>query len=408
MTANQPLMKWVLNRFKKDAVMEEDLKDFQEKEVRHIHAFQKTHPAYTHTPLYNLKQLAKYLNISIIQTKDESQRFGLNAFKVLGGIYAIAKYIANQLSEPIEQLSFEKLKHPSIKERIGDVTFISATDGNHGRGVAWAARELGFKSVIYMPSGSSLQRLEAIRNEGALADIFEGNYDDTVRNCARLAEKNGWIMVQDTAWEGYEEIPLWIMQGYSAMAFEIIEQWEQTCEEPPTHLLLQAGVGSFAAGIAGYFLRVYGERAPKIVVVEADQADCYYQSFITEEGHREIVGGQMATEMAGLACGEPNTEAFKLLRNYATGVLSCSDTIATVGMRVYGNPLKGDPAVVSGESGAVSLGVVYYLRKFMPQSEITSELQLDESARVLVVNTEGDTDEENYRKIVWDGFLPVQ
>ncbi|ONK23752.1 diaminopropionate ammonia-lyase [Bacillus sp. VT-16-64] len=407
-TTDQQFIKWVKNNFRKNEVVEQDLKDFHAEQVRHIHEFQKTHPAYTYTPLYELPNLASYLNVSMIQVKDESQRFGLNAFKVLGGIYAIAKYIANQLGEPVEHLSFEKLKHPSVKERLGDVTFISATDGNHGRGVAWAARELGFKSVIYMPKGSSLQRLEAIRNEGAVADILEGNYDDTVRTCARLAEKNGWVMVQDTAWEGYEEIPLWIMQGYSAMAYEMIEQWKQTSKQPPTHLFLQAGVGSFAAGIAGYFLHVYGENAPKMIIVEPDQADCYYQSLSTTEGRREIVGGDMATEMAGLACGEPNTEAFKLLKAYSTGALSCHDTIAAIGMRVYGNPLKGDPAIISGESGSVTLGVVYYLRKFMRDSPVTADLELDENARILVINTEGDTDEENYRKIVWDGFLPVQ
>lgn len=401
-------IKWVKNKFKNSEVLMEDLVNFDIENVQNILKFQQTHPSYTHTPLYNLAHLANYLDVSMIQAKDESQRFGLNAFKVLGGIYAIAKYIANELGEEIENLSFDKLKKPTVKERIGDVTFISATDGNHGRGVAWAARELGFKSVIYMPKGSSLQRLEAIRNEGALADIQEVNYDDTVRICARLAEKNGWVMVQDTAWEGYEEIPLWIMQGYSAMAYEIIEQWEQTSEQPPTHIFLQAGVGSFAAGIAGYFLRVYGEQAPKIVIVEPDQADCFYQSFITEKGERQFVGGAMATEMAGLACGEPNTEAFKLLKCYSNGVLSCNDEIAAVGMRVYGNPIKGDPSIVSGESGSVTLGVVYYLRKFMKDHSITADLELNKDARVLVINTEGDTDEENYRKIVWDGFLPVQ
>ncbi|GKV66913.1 MULTISPECIES: diaminopropionate ammonia-lyase [unclassified Sporosarcina] len=408
MTKNEKQLKWVKNNFQHKNFKDNDLKNFDKENVREILNFQKTHPSYTHTPLYSLAHLADHLQISILMAKDESQRFGLNAFKVLGGIYAMAKYIANQLGEEIEDLSFEKLKDPSVKERLGDVTFISATDGNHGRGVAWAARELGFKSVIYMPKGSSAQRLEAIRNEGALAEIQDVNYDDTVRICARLAEKNGWVMVQDTAWEGYEEIPLWIMQGYSSIAYEIVEQWNETTDLPPTHLFLQAGVGSFAAGIAGYFLKNYGEQAPKIVIVEPDQADCFYQSFITDNGERTFVSGLMATEMAGLACGEPNTEAFKLLRGSAAGVLSCDDSIATTGMRVYGNPLKSDPRVISGESGSVTLGAVYYLKKFMKNHSITAELELNDESRVLVINTEGDTDEENYRKIVWDGFLPVQ
>lgn len=397
-------IKWVKNRFQKDVLEEEILKDFDVNEIAEVYNFQKTHSSFTHTPLNKLEALASYLNVKEIFVKDESLRFGLNAFKVLGGIYAIAKYIANQINVPIAELSFDKLKSAEIKSKLGDLTFISATDGNHGRGVAWAARELGYKSVIYMPKGSSQQRLEAIRNEGAVAEIQNVNYDETVRICAQLAEQNGWVMVQDTAWDGYEKIPLWIMQGYSGMAQEIVEQLK-TYGSLPTHIFLQAGVGSFAAGIAGYFLRVYGENAPKIVVVEPNQADCYYQSFISPNGTREFVTGDMQTEMAGLACGEPNTKAFELLRSYSIGTFSCDDVITGLGMRVYGNPLGDDPRIISGESGAVTLGLVYYLKKFNQNKKIIDDLGLDEYSSIVLISTEGDTDEQNYRKIVWDGNL---
>lgn len=397
-------IKWVKNRFRKDVLEEEILKDFDVNEIAEVYNFQKTHSSFTHTPLNKLEALASYLNVKEIFVKDESLRFGLNAFKVLGGIYAMAKYIANQINVPIAELSFDKLKSAEIKYQLGDLTFISATDGNHGRGVAWAARELGYKSVIYMPKGSSQQRLDAIRNEGAVAEIQNVNYDETVRICAQLAEQNGWVMVQDTAWDGYEEIPLWIMQGYSGMAQEIVEQL-RTYGSLPTHVFLQAGVGSFAAGIAGYLLRVYGEKAPKIVVVEPNQADCYYQSFISPEGTREFVTGDMQTEMAGLACGEPNTKAFELLRAYSIGSFSCDDVITGLGMRVYGNPLGDDPRVISGESGAVTLGLLYYLKKFNQDKEIIDDLGLDEHSSIVLISTEGDTDEQNYRKIVWDGNL---
>lgn len=397
-------IKWVKNRFQKDVLEEEILKDFDVNEIAEVYNFQKTHSSFTHTPLNKLEALASYLNVKEIFVKDESLRFGLNAFKVLGGIYAMAKYIANQINVPIAELSFDKLKSAEIKSQLGDLTFISATDGNHGRGVAWAARELGYKSVIYMPKGSSQQRLDAIRNEGAVAEIQNVNYDETVRICAQLAEQNGWVMVQDTAWDGYEEIPLWIMQGYSGMAQEIVEQL-RTYGSLPTHVFLQAGVGSFAAGIAGYLLRVYGEKAPKIVVVEPNQADCYYQSFISPEGTREFVTGDMQTEMAGLACGEPNTKAFELLRAYSIGSFSCDDVITGLGMRVYGNPLGDDPRVISGESGAVTLGLLYYLKKFNQDKEIIDDLGLDEHSSIVLISTEGDTDEQNYRKIVWDGNL---
>lgn len=402
----QTNIKWIKNNFHSTKYNEEELSFFQEMEIQRVHKFQKTHSAYTETPLHQLKKLSEHLNIADIRVKDESYRFGLNAFKVMGGIYAIAKYLADRLGENIEDLSFEVLQSSKVREKLGELTFISATDGNHGRGVAWAARELGHKSVIYMPKGSSLKRLTAIRNEGAKADITEVNYDDTVRMCSDLANENGWIMVQDTAWEGYDDIPLWIMQGYASMAKEIVEQIKVNGGEQPTHVFLQAGVGSFAGAIAAYMIQHYRKSPPIIIVVEPDKADCYYRSFSSKEGNREIVAGEMNTIMAGLACGEPNTRAFRLLRQYAKGAFSCKDSIAALGMRVYGNPLKNDPRVISGESGAVTLGLLYYLRKLEDDPQISRALLLDSNSRVLLISTEGDTDPSYYQKVVWEGLCP--
>lgn len=399
---------WVKNRFYQETDDSNILVDFNELEIERVLAFQKTHKAFTSTPLYKLDHLAKELNVRAIFAKDESKRFGLNAFKVLGGIYSIAKYIAEELNQPIEQLSFDILKSDKVKSQLGDLTFISATDGNHGRGVAWAARELGYKSVIYMPKGSSEQRLKAIRDEGAVAEIQDVNYDDTVRICAQLAEKNDWIMVQDTAWEGYEKIPLWIMQGYSAIAKEIVDELKINNERIPTHVFLQAGVGSFAAAIAGYLLQVYGENTPKIVIVEPHQANCFYESFISAEGTREFITGSLDTLMAGLACGEPNTKAFELLRNYAIGTVSCTDELAALGMRIYGNPLGVDPKIISGESGAGTLGLLYYLRKYEQDQNILKEMELNEESSILLISTEGDTDTESYKHIVWEGKYALQ
>ncbi|MBY0121844.1 diaminopropionate ammonia-lyase [Bacillus sp. S/N-304-OC-R1] len=396
---------WVKNQHFLPEYNEEELSFFQDEEIHKVHEFQKTHKVYTKTPLYQLRNLAKHLGVADFRVKDESQRFGLNAFKVMGGIYAVGKYLAELLGESIENLSFAELQSPRVKEKLGELTFISATDGNHGRGVAWAARELGQKSVIYLPKGSSSQRLEAIRNEGAEADITQLNYDDTVRLCADLASENGWIMVQDTAWEGYDHIPLWIMQGYASMAKEIVEDINEDNGQSPSHIFLQAGVGSFAAAIAGYMVQHYRDNPPKIIVVEPDQADCYYRSFSSAEGKREKVTGDMNTIMAGLACGEPNTRAFRILRQYALGAFSCPDSIAALGMRVYGNPLKNDPRVVSGESGAVTLGLLYYLRKNNPQ--ICEELLLNSQSRVLLISTEGDTDAQDYQRVVWEGHCPL-
>lgn len=399
-------IKWAKNKFYSPQYDESKLAFFQDEEIEKVHTLQKSHSAYTETPLHSLKHLAQHLNLAEIRIKDESYRFGLNAFKVMGGIYAIAKYLAERLGEDIGNLSFEELRSPQVKEKLGELIFISATDGNHGRGVAWAARELGQKSVIYMPKGSSAQRLHAIRNEGADADITEMNYDDTVRMCESLAREHGWIMVQDTAWEGYEDIPLWIMQGYASMSKEIVDQINEESGQQPTHIFLQAGVGSFAGAIAAYMFQHYRDNPPAIVVVEPEKADCYYRSFSNNDGRREFVGGDMDTIMAGLACGEPNTTAFELLRQYAIGGISCDDSIAALGMRVYGNPLKGDPRVISGESGAVTLGLLYYLRKLAESPAINDELLLDTNSRVLLISTEGDTDFAHYRKVVWEGFYP--
>ncbi|WP_312118116.1 diaminopropionate ammonia-lyase [Brevibacillus reuszeri] len=400
-------VKWAKNKFHSIGYNEEELSIFAKSEIQGVHAFQQSHRAYTKTPLHQLKHLAEHLQVADIRVKDESYRFGLNAFKVMGGIYAIGKYVAQQLGERVEDLSFEALQSPRVKDRLGEITFISATDGNHGRGIAWAARELGQRSVIYMPKGSSRQRLMAIQNEGADADITEFNYDETVRMCADLAEKNGWVMVQDTAWEGYDEIPLWIMQGYASMAKEIEEQLLVSGGNPPTHVFLQAGVGSFAAAIAGYLVYAYRDNPPVILIAEPDQADCYYRSFATEDGGREVVSGEMNTIMAGLACGEPNTRAFRLLSGCAIGAFSCPDFISALGMRVYGNPLGSDPRVISGESGAVTLGLLYYLRKRSADPKLCRELSLDTSSRILLISTEGDTDPQQYQQIVWEGHYPA-
>lgn len=399
-------VEWVKNRWYSAEYNEDELSFFTTKEIKGVLKFQKTHPSYTQTPLVSLQNLASHLNLKDIKVKDESHRFGLNAFKVLGGIYAIGKYLANKLGKEIEHLSFSELQSPEVKKKLGEITFISATDGNHGRGVAWAARELGQKSVIYMPKGSSRERLEAIRKEGAQADITDVNYDETVRMCAKLAEENGWVLVQDTAWDGYEEIPLWIMQGYAAMAHEIVEDLESSNEPPPTHIFLQAGVGSFAGSITAYFRQYYREHSPNIIVVEPNQADCYYRSFCSAEGNREIVSDDMNTIMAGLACGEPNTRAFRILKQYSLAAFSCEDSIAALGMRILGNPLGDDAKIISGESGAVSLGLLYYLRRF-GLGKASQDIMLDSDSRVLVISTEGDTDKQHYLDVVWRGFYPI-
>jgi len=372
-----------------------------------VRAFHKSFPEYEPTPLQNLEALAKTYGVEAIWVKDESYRFGLNAFKVLGGSYAIGKYLAERLDTPLEDLSFEKLKSKEMKEKMGEITFVTATDGNHGRGIAWAARELGQKAVVYMPKGSSQIRLDNIRNEGAEASITELNYDDAVRLANRYAEDHNGVLVQDSSWEGYMDIPTWIMQGYATLVDEAVEQIKGLGHERPTHVFLQAGVGSFAGSILGYLVSAFGDNYPVTVVVEPDEAACLFKSMKIADGEPHAVTGDMPTIMAGLACGEPSLVAWGVLRDYADGYLSCPDAVAAKGMRILGNPLKGDPQVISGESGAVGMGVLSLLTQSQDYKDLAEQLKLDKNSKILIISTEGDTDPENYRSIVWDGAYPT-
>ena len=367
--------------------------------VKKVRAFHKSFPMYRETPLAQLPETAKEMGLDKIYVKDESYRFGLNAFKVLGGSFAIGNYLARKLNKRIDEVSFSMLLDPEVKKQLGDLTFVTATDGNHGRGVAWTANQLGMKSVVYMPKGSAEERLENIRAAGADASITDLNYDDAVRLANRQAEEKGWIVVQDTAWEGYEEIPTWIMQGYGTMGLEAFEQ----LPEKPTHIFLQAGVGSMAGAMAGLLSDIYGEDRPIIVIVEPNKADCLFRTAEANDGTLHIVTGNMDTIMAGLACGEPCSVGWNVLKNYADFFISCPEYVAANGMRILGNPLGKDDRVISGESGAAAFGAVAEIMKNPELANMKEALGLDENSRVLCFSTEGDTDKENYKAIVWEG-----
>ena len=214
-----------------------------------------------------------------------------------------------------------------------------------------------------------------------------------------LFRSKGWVMVQDTAWEGYEDIPEWIMQGYGTMGYEAYTQ----LPEKPTHIFLQAGVGSMAGAVAGFFASVYGEERPLITIVEPSQADCLFRTAQAADGKLHFVTGQMCTIMAGLACGEPCSIGWNVLKDYADYFISCPDYMAAQGMRILAGPAKGDPRIISGESGAAAFGCVTEIMRDSNYADIREKLKLNEDSRVLFFSTEGDTDKENYRSIVWDG-----
>ncbi|MBR4113407.1 MAG: diaminopropionate ammonia-lyase [Anaerotignum sp.] len=383
----------------KAAERREDISAFSVEEAAKAHRFHSTFSEYQETPLVSLEKLAEKMGVKSIYLKDESFRFGLNAFKVLGAGYAIANEIGRRIGKDITELSAERILSKETKDAVGDITFVTATDGNHGRGVAWTANQLGQKSVVYMPKGSALERLENIRKEGATADIMDMNYDEAVRLAQKMAEEKGWVVVQDTAWEGYEDIPRWIMQGYTTMGYEIMEQ----ISEKPTHIFLQAGVGSMAGAMTGFFSNLYAEEKPMIVIVEPAKADCLYQTAKADDGKLHIVTGDMDTIMAGLACGEPCTIGWDVLKGYADAFIRCPEYMAADGMRLLAAPVKGDTAVVAGESGAAAFGAMANILLDEELAEYKNLLKLDENSRILCISTEGDTDQENYRNVVWGG-----
>lgn len=376
------------------------LEFLNEQTAKNVRNFHKSFPVYSQTPLAHMPNTAKVLGLGDVYVKDESYRFGLNAFKVLGGSYSIGKYIAQRLGRDIAEMDYNSLISEDVKKELGELTFVTATDGNHGRGVAWTANVLKQKSVVYMPKGSAIERLENIKAEGADASITDMNYDEAVRLANSKAEELGWVMVQDTAWDGYEEIPTWIMQGYMTMG---LEAYEQLGEKRPTHIFLQAGVGSLAGAICGFFSEVYKDNKPTIVIVEPDKADCIFKTAEAADGKLRFVTGDMDTIMAGLACGEPNTIGWEVLRDYADYYISCPDYTAAKGMRILGNPVKGDDRVISGESGASTFGCVSEIMMNPEHRAIKEQLKLDENSTVLFFSTEGDTDKKNYLDIVWDG-----
>ena len=365
-------------------------------------------PGYAPTPLVQLDGLARQLGVSRLWVKDESQRFGLNAFKALGGSYAIARWLGERLELSGEELTFENLMARQKEAGLGEITFVTATDGNHGRGVAWAAHKLGQKAVVHMPKGSSQARYENIAKEGAQVTIEEVNYDDCVRMAAAEAAgtKHG-VVVQDTAWEGYEEIPSWIMQGYGTMANEAAEQLRQVGINRPTHVFVQAGVGSLAGAVIGYFTNLFPNDPPTFVVMEARAADCLYQGALAGDGQPRIVEGDLKTIMAGLACGEPNILSWDILRNHVSAFVSCPDWVSARGMRMLGVPVKGDPVVISGESGAVGMGLIAAIMETDEYKELREAIGLDRFSQVLMFSTEGNTDPMKFRKVLWDGEYPT-
>jgi diaminopropionate ammonia-lyase len=379
--------------------------DFSEEEAQEVERFHQRLPGYRPTDLARWSRLAEAWGVKEIFLKDESTRFNLKAFKVLGGSYAAACLVARELGMNPYDIDFATLTSDATRDRIGRITLTAATDGNHGRGVAWAAEQLHLDAVIYMPKGAARSRVENIRSHGATVIVTDFNYDDAVRLCCRTAKEKGWHVIQDTAWEGYTEIPLRIMQGYMTMCVEAADQMA-VAGHSPTHVFVQAGVGSLAGAVVGFLLNRFSPDPPRFITMEPNNAACILASAAAEDGRPHAVTGDLNTIMAGLACGEPNPIAWEILRDFCSCYVSCEDFVAANGVRILANPPTGDARVEGGESGAVGLGVLDLLCNNKSCAELRRNLAIDRDSVLLFFNTEGATDSESYREIVWHGKYP--
>ncbi|HAI75712.1 MAG TPA: diaminopropionate ammonia-lyase [Microscillaceae bacterium] len=339
-------------------------------------AFHQTLPAYKASPLHSLQSWAIRLGVSQIYLKDEAQRFGIQAFKSLGASYALHQWLT---------------QNPTT----GQVTFCTATDGNHGRAVAWAARILGHRAVVFVPQQTVQARIDNIAAQGAKESVVAGDYDLAVQTAQQAAQTNGWHLIQDTAWEGYAQIPTWIMQGYCTH-FKELENTLHPVGKPTIDLvLLQAGVGSWAAAAILYYFQRYGDNRPKIVVVQSSEADGLLASAKQGQLTSSTQSGQ--TQMAGLNCPTPSTLAWELISDGADGLLAISDDWALEAMRQL---YHQTPSLVAGESGAAGLAGLLALSQAPHLAEAHQWLGLNPQSRVLVFNTEGNTDPANFERVV--------
>lgn len=344
------------------------------------------------TPLTSLPALADELGVGSVHVKDESHRLGLGSFKALGGSYAVIRLLLEEASGKLGRpVDVSEIDTPAVREIALGLTVGCATDGNHGRSVAAGARLVGARAVIFVHSGVTEERVSAISRYGAEIVRVPGTYDDSVAVASQVCQDNNWIVVSDTSWPGYERIPGLVMQGYTAMLNEIVRQLAL----PPTHVFIQAGVGGLAAAAAGYFDLVFGEKRPRFVVVEPDRAACLYQSAVA--GRPIKIGHGEPTIMAMLECYEPSLVAWRILSRKADAFMTVREEDATVAMRRLARPNAGDPAIVAGESGAAGLAGLF---RAAQSSEARATLRLNETSRVLLINTEGATDQARYTEIV--------
>lgn len=374
-------------------------------------------PNYAPTPLHRLPALAQSLGVAELYYKDESTRFILKSFKALGGAYAVFRLIQQAVAKqhPEHVASPEEVISGKFKNIVSQLTVTCATDGNHGRSVAWGAQTFGCRCVIYVHSMVSQGRADAISGFGAEVIRVQGNYDNSVHHAAQQAERNGWTVVSDTSYDGYRDIPIDVMHGYGVMSREIVEQLGQASgransqatdqvddQIPPTHVIVQAGVGAFAASVCAVFWLMWGDKRPDFIVVEPDNAACLLAS--AQAGELVTIEGDLDTVMAGLACGEVSPVAWEILSASVDAFTTVSDHYALEGMKILARPDGDDTAIVSGETGTTGLALLLAAKNSV---SLSTALKLDRHSRVLILGSEGDTDPDIYYQVVSQTALEV-
>jgi diaminopropionate ammonia-lyase len=352
-------------------------------------------PGYAPTPLLSLDGLAAGLKIGTLLYKDEGQRLGLKSFKAIGGAYAVLAVLRESLATQyrLTEVATSSFLAGEHREKTQAITVAAATDGNHGRSVAWGAKVFGCNCVIYLHGAVSPTREREIARHGARIERVEGMYDDSVRACEAASKANSWVLVADTSDDPNARVPSLIMQGYMLIAEEIFRQYEP--QRLPTHIVVQAGVGGLAAAVAAYCWERFGPARPRIVVVEPSRADCVFRSIAA--GRRTSVPGDTNTVMACLAAGEVSAPAWVVLKHAVDDVISLPEEAAPHAMRILAAGVANDPSIVAGESGGAA---VAGLIAAALDPKIRRAFDLGPQSTVVAIGSEGATDLDAYRHIV--------
>ncbi|WP_108881950.1 diaminopropionate ammonia-lyase [Anderseniella sp. Alg231-50] len=352
----------------------------------------KSWNGYTETPLHTLRDLSNTLGIGGVFYKDEAPRFGLGSFKALGGSYAGLRVIQRELRKQLgKDISAHDIRKGTYADDVAEITLVSATDGNHGKSLSWGAQRFGAPCRIYIHREVSEIRAQAMRDFGATVTRVDGDYDASVEEARNDANENGWFVVSDTSWEGYTQPPIDVMAGYGVMTRETFEQMRVA----PTHVFIQCGCGGLAAGVSASFRQLWGDAAPRVVIVEPELAPCLFES--AKAGEKTDVEVHEETLMAGLSVGEPSGIAWQILSAEASDYVTIPESLIAPAMRLLAQPLGDDPKIVAGESAIAGLAA---LIAGTQQSSLRDALGLTTKSRVLLIGSEGATDPAIYASLV--------